>query len=303
MANFSQYSGVYAAAVTPLKTDYSPALDDFPRLLEFLSQRGCHGVLLLGTTGEGPSFSTTERIEIFRIAQNARQSFPALHLLAGTATPSLEETISLTKAAFDIGMDGVVILPPYYYRKVSDEGLFTWFSKVLKTAVPHGGLALGYHIPPVTGVGFSLNLLARLHETFPDRFAGIKDSSGDVDYAQQLGERFGNDLFVLTGNDRLFSKALHHQASGCITAMANLTSPALRLIWDSHQSGNPNTLLQELVSQARMVLDKTPPMPPIIKALLAIRHDLPYWTVRPPLLPLDKQVLETVALEFSSIVD
>jgi 4-hydroxy-tetrahydrodipicolinate synthase len=303
MYNFSEFCGVYAAAVTPLDQNYSPALNDLTTLLEFLSQRGCHGVLLMGTTGEGPSFSAPERIEFFRAAQAARRSMPDLRLLAGTGTPSLDETVALTRAAFEEGMDGVVVLPPYYFRKVSDEGLFQWFSHVLKQAVPSGGMFLGYHIPPVTGIGFSLDLLARLREAFPDRFAGIKDSSGDAEYAQQLGHRFGDNLFVLNGNDRLFSLAMRNHAAGCITAMANLTSPALRMVWDSQQSGNPNSLLQDLLSKARQILDKTPPFPPLIKALLAKRHNLPAWNVRPPLLPLDEQILESAAAEFSSVVD
>jgi 4-hydroxy-tetrahydrodipicolinate synthase len=303
MANYSNFSGVYAAAVTPIKNDLSPDLDGLPLLLEFLAGRGCHGVLLLGTTGEGPSFAAQERIEIFRIIGKARQAFPSLRILAGTGTPSLEETIFLTRAAFDEGLDGTVILPPYYFRKVNDEGLFAWFSQVLQKAVPEGGLVLGYHIPPTTGIGFSLDLLARLQEAFPDRFAGIKDSSGDPDYAQQVGERFGKELFVLTGNDRLFSKALQSHAAGCITAMANLTSLALRMVWDAHQAGHPLSLLQDLVSQARGVLDKTPPFPPLVKGLLAKRHGFPAWAVRPPLLPLDDQVIEAVNAEFSPIVD
>lgn len=303
MTTFSQFSGVYAAAVTPLNPDLSPNLEDLAHLLEFFYQRGCHGVLLLGTTGEGPSFSVAERLEIFRAAQHARQSFPSLRLLAGTGTPNMDETISLTKAAFDIGLDGAVVLPPYYYRKVSDGGLFDWFSSVLRQAVPEGGMILGYNIPPLTGIHFSLDLLARLRESFPDRFAGIKDSSGDVDYARELGERFGNDLFVLTGNDRYVSLALQNHAAGCITAMANLTSPALRMLWDAHQSGNPNSLLQELVTQARLVLDKAQPFPPLVKALLARRHAFAAWPVRPPLLPVDGQLLEAVSTEFASIVD
>ena len=303
MTSYSHYSGVYAAAVTPMQADLAPALEALPRLLEFLAQRGCHGVLLLGTTGEGPSFAAHERVQLFRAAVQARQAYSNLRLLAGTGTPSLEETSALTHAAFDEGMDGVVILPPYYYRKANDEGLFAWFSTILQRAVPSGGLALGYHIPPTTGVGFSIELLKRLRGTFPERFAGIKDSSGNADYARLLGETFGKDLFVLTGNDRLFSLALQNHASGCITAMANLTSPALRMIWDAHQKGNPNALLQDLVTQARSLLDKTPPFPPLIKALLAKRHDFPRWAVRPPLLPLDEQALERVVAEFSAIVD
>lgn len=303
MPSYAQYRGVYAAAVTPLHADYSQALDDLPSLLHFLSQRGCHGALLLGTTGEGPSFLADERIAIFKAAQSARQSFPSFRLLAGTGTPSLEETIFLTKAAFDEGLDGAVILPPYYYRKVSDDGLFTWFSQVLQRSVPRGGLVLGYNIPPVTGVGFSLDLLARLMDAFPDRFAGIKDSSGNQEYALQLGARFADELFVLTGNDRLVNLALQNHAAGCLTAMANLTSPALRTLWDAHQAGNPMSILQDLVSKARLLLDKTPPMPAVIKALLATRHNFPAWAVRPPLLPLDDQVVDAMHQEFSAIVD
>ena len=303
MPTFYPFSGVYAAAVTPLKSDSSPALDDLPFLLEFLARRGCHGVLLLGTTGEGPSFAAHERVDIWRAAQRARQALPSLRLLAGTGTPSLEETCLLTRAAFDEGMDGVVILPPYYFRKVNDEGLFSWFSQVLQRAVPSGGLVLGYHIPQVTGLGFSLDLLARLREAFPERFAGIKDSSGDAGYAQQLGRRFGRDLFVLTGNDRLFSLALENQAAGCITAMANLASPWLRLIWNDHLEGHPAPDIQERVTRARLVLDQYPPMPPLLKALLAKQHAFPLWPVRPPLLPLHEQLSQTVDAEFSNILE
>jgi 4-hydroxy-tetrahydrodipicolinate synthase len=303
MPNFTQFSGVYAAAVTPLNLDHSLALDDIPFLLEFLARRGCHGVLLLGTTGEGPSFAPDERIELLRAAQRARQSIPKLRLLAGTGTPSLEETCFLTRAAFDAGMDGVVILPPYYYRKVTDDGLFAYFSRVLQQAVPAGGMVLGYHIPPVTGIGFSPDLLARLLEAFPDKFAGIKDSSGDAEYARLIGERFGKDFFVLTGNDRLFSHALHNQAAGCITAMANLESPLLRQVWDAHQNGETALEAQNRLTQARGILDQHPPMPPILKALLAHMHGFPRWTVRPPLLPLEDQIVQSVATALSSRMD
>ena len=111
-------------------------------------------------------------------------------------------------------------------------------------------MVLGYHIPPVTGIGFSLELLARLREAYPDRFAGIKDSSGDAEYTRQLGERFGSDLFVLNGNDRLFSTALENHASGCITALANVRSPDLRAVWDAFERGDS---AEQASAQARTV--------------------------------------------------
>jgi 4-hydroxy-tetrahydrodipicolinate synthase len=286
--------GVYAAIVTPLKADGVPNPQAIEQLTDFMAGRGCHGILFLGTTGEGPSFSPQERAQIFQAASQARQSHPALHLLAGTGTPSLDETITLTRLAFDQGFDGVVVLPPYFYRKVSDDGLFTWFDTLLRKAVPSNGTLLGYHIPPITGIGFSLDLLARLKDAHPVSFAGIKDSSGDPDYARQLGQRFGPDLVVLTGNDRLFSLALENHASGCITAMANLFSPTLRQVWDAHLAGENPTLLQGKLSSARAILDSFPPMPPLLKALLHHLYGLPLWPVRPPLLDLPGESIPAI---------
>ncbi|HNT23776.1 MAG TPA: dihydrodipicolinate synthase family protein [Anaerolineales bacterium] len=293
-------SGVYAAAVTPLDSHFTPTPEAYSGLLSFLAQRGCHGALLLGTTGEGPSFSAAERIKIFQAASQARHGLTGFRLLAGTGTPSLDETIAITRFAFDLGFDGVVVLPPYYFRKVSDDGLFEWFSQVLRRAVPSGGALLAYHIPPITGIGFSHDLLARLLETFPGRFVGVKDSSNDPQNARLLGERFGKDLLVLNGNDRLFSTALQAQASGCITAVANLRSPDLRQVWDSFQAGTPTQAAQARLDAVRTVLERYQPFPPIIKSLLAQEHDLPYWFVRPPLLPVPNHTLNAVLAELSA---
>jgi len=257
----------------------------------------------MGTTGEGPSFSIQERLLVYQAAAEVRQSLPGFMLLAGTGTPSLEDTISLTKAAFDLGYDGTVVLPPYYFRKVSEAGLFTWFSQVLDKAVPTGGALLAYHIPQVSGTSLPLDLLARLKETYPEQFQGIKDSSGDPDWARALGARFGKDLTVLNGNDRLFSIALQSKASGCITAMANLLSPLLRLVWDNFQSHIDDEITQDKISGAREVFDRYPPMPPLIKVMLARLHGFPNWKVKPPLLEFDPNSVEIVLSEFLAAME
>lgn len=297
MSSFQSIQGVYAAALTPLEPDGGPALDDLPPFLDFLARRGCHGALLLGTTGEGPSFSGDERLAILRAGLAVRQAHPGFRLLAGTGTPALEETVLLTRQAFDLGYDGVVVLPPYYFRKVSDDGLYAWFSRLLQTAVPAGGALLGYHIPGLTGVPLSLDLLARLKDAFPERFAGLKDSSTDSQTARQLGERFGSDLVVFSGTDSLFSLALQNQAGGCITALANLRSPDLRLVWDAHRAGQVDSVAQGRLDLARAVMDRYPPNPPLYKALLARWHTFPRWVVRPPLLPLSDDAEERIVAE------
>jgi 4-hydroxy-tetrahydrodipicolinate synthase len=290
-------AGVFAASLTPLNPDFSPDLSALESLLDFLAGRGCHGALLLGTTGEGPSFNPEQRLAILRAAVQGRPRHLPFRLLGGTGTPSLSETISLTRAAFELGLDGVVVLPPYYFRKASDEGLYAWFSEVLRQAVPPGGALLGYNIPNLTGIGFSLDLLTRLKEAYPDRFAGIKDSSGDPEYARQLGARFGRELTVLTGNDHLFSLALACGASGCITAPANLFSAELRRIWDAFQAGSPDEAAQERVKQVRARLEKFPPFPPLLKALIARCHGFPRWPVCPPLTPLSLEAEEQALAE------
>ena len=283
-------SGVYAAAVTPLKPDSTLDLEAVPVLLSFLASRGCHGALLLGTTGEGPSFSPAEREALLRSARAYRQQLPGFRLLAGTGTPSLSETIDLTKLAFNLGCDGVVVLPPYYFRKATDDGLFNWFSELIRKAVPKDGSLLGYHFPGVAGVGFSLDLLARLKDAFPTQFAGLKDSAHDAEFSKMLGVKFGADLAVFSGTDSDFQLALEHHAAGCITAPANLLSPGLRAIYDASWDGKDPSQTQQRVAEQRRILEKYMPFPPALKALLHRLHDLPRWTVKPPLVELTEEV-------------
>lgn len=287
--------GVYAASITPLKTDFSPDLESIPGYLDFLARRGCHGALLLGTTGEGPSFSPQQRVNILKVALEIRQDWPDFQLLAGTGTPSLDETVVLTKAVFDLGFDGAVLLPPYYFRASGEDGLSSWYKHVLDRSVPVGGVVLAYHIPAVSGVPLSLNLLSGLKEAYPQKFLGLKDSSGDPEFAVKLGNRFGNDFHVLTGNDRLFSLALENGASGCITATANLISPDLRILWDAFQAHKSTVEIQERINSVRETLEAYPPFPPLIKFLLAQFYNFPLWPVCPPLSPFTKEIGDRVS--------
>lgn len=299
MSDLHPLAGIYAAALTPLKADSSLDLESVPVFLRLLAARGCHGVLLFGTTGEGPSFSPKEREALLRSARVYRQQLPGFRLLAGTGTPSLSETIELTKLAFDIGYDGAVVLPPYYFRKATDEGLFKWFSELIKKAVPQDKYLLGYHIPGMTGVGFSLDLLARLKDAFPAQFAGIKDSSHDESFAVELGQRFGRDLLVLNGADSYLHHALKNGAQGAITAPANLISDGLREVWDLFQQDKDPAEAQARVAKQRRILEKYTPFPIVLKALLPRLCDLPRWPVKPPLEEMDEAQAEQAWAEFS----
>lgn len=293
-------SGVYAAAVTPLMPDLPPDLEAVAPFLTFLASRGCHGALIFGTTGEGPSFSPAERESVWRAALRAREQYPHFKLLAGTGTPSLTETMDLTKLAFDLGFDAVVTLPPYYFRKATDDGLFNWFEQVIRKSVPKDGFMLGYHFPGVAGIGFSIELLSRLKDSFPTQFAGIKDSSHDEDFTRSLGQTFGDDLAVFSGTDSDFTFALENHAAGCITAPANLLSPGLREIYDGFVTGKDVSAVQGKVSEQRRTLEKYPPFPPTLKALLSRVHGQPRWPVRPPLVEMTREAEEKVIREITA---
>lgn len=302
-------AGVYAAAITPYlgkpKTEGKPdTAFDFESMIgffRFLAERGCRGALLFGTTGEGPSFSRREREAILRSVRVMKQQIRDFKFLVGVGTPSLTETIELTTLTFDLGFDGAVALPPYYFRNVGDDGLFRWFSELIEKAVPVGKTLLGYHIPSVTGVGFSLDLLERLKTQYPKQFMGIKDSSHDAAFAEALGRRFGNDLLVFNGTDSHFHHALKNGAQGAITAPANLISDGLRQIWDAYQNGEDPSALQAKVTKQREFLEKYSPFAPVLKGLLYKLHGFPHWVTRPPLESLSEAMLEEAAQEFSKI--
>lgn len=273
-------SGVFAAAVTPLKPSAATDLDAIPGLLEFLAKRGCHGALLLGTTGEGPSFSFDERVAIWRAAAAGKPK--DFILMAGTGTPSLVETVALNRTAFDLGYDAVVTLPPYFFRTASEDGLFAWFSQVITESVPENRWLLGYHIPAVSGVALPASLLQRLNAAFPTRFGGLKDSSGDFESAKAYVAALPGKS-VLVGNDKLMAPGLAAGAEGCITALANTRSPELRAIYDAHSRGEDVSELQAALDPIRSAMDAMPSAPAYLKALLHAQHNLPLWPVRAPL--------------------
>ncbi|MCW5873216.1 MAG: dihydrodipicolinate synthase family protein [Anaerolineales bacterium] len=273
-------SGVYTAAVTPLTAAGAPDLAAWQSLLGFFAQRGAHGALLLGTTGEGTSFSAAERIDIFKAAAAARPE--EFRLLAGTGTPSLTETIALNQAVYELGFEATVVLPPFFVRNASEDGLFDWYSQVIERSVPEGRWLLGYHIPAVSGVPLPLSLLQRLHATYPTRFAGLKDSTGDLASAAMYAEGLPG-CAVLVGNDKLMTSGMQAGAAGAITALANLRCAELRAVYEGFLWDTDGSTHQATLDAARAAMDAMPPAPAYLKAMLHAQHGLPLWPVRSPL--------------------
>lgn len=292
-------TGIIAAAVTPVRADLTVDESKITTFLSILDRRGCHGALLLGTTGEGPSFSIEQRKIVMRAAVAYQVENPNFILLAGTGMTSLEDTLQLTQFALQVGFDGVVVLPPYYYTP-SLSALLAWFRVILEQAVPEGKWLLGYHFPRMTGVPLSLDLLQTLAGEYPGKFAGVKDSSADGQHLENLLSHLPADFAIFPGHDRLLSAGLSKGAAGTISSLTNLAAPLSRRIWDDTQAGAQDSSLQSVLDDLRQILDQHPPAPAFLKALLPLLLDLPEWQVCPPLAPFTARETEMIRNKIES---
>jgi 4-hydroxy-tetrahydrodipicolinate synthase len=262
--------------------------------------------LLLGTTGEGPAFSVDERLAVLRAGlQHRAAALPGFHLLAGTGCASLSDTITLTKAAFDLGADAALALPAFYFKSVSPAGLVDYFDRLVRAAVPAGGRLLVYHIPQVSGVAIPAEALAELRRRFPRQFFGMKDSQDEWAHSRSILQQFpGFGLFL--GSDSLLAEGFALGAVGAITALANVTSPLDRAVWDAHLANGAaqpsGAAAQERLLRARQAV-KGHPGPSALKSAMADLFGFPLWPVRPPLEPLTPDQRTRLAALLSALLE
>lgn len=287
-------NGVYAAVVTPYDaTGENPSAEQLAACLQQLADRGCHGALLAGTTGEGPSLSVAQRRSLFQAAAEANSG---LTLLAGTGAASLDDTVTLTRAAFDAGCDAAVIIPPFFFRGAGDDGLFDFFASVMRRAVPAAGTVLLYHNPVAAAVGVSFELIHRLRDAFPEQVAGIKDSSQVWEHTHALLETFpGFQIFV--GDDRLLAQNLAAGGAGSITLMANAFGDLNRAVFDAHTAGEPTAAAQQRLTATHAQLDGLPRIP-AIKYILRAGGIIENDAVKPPLRALTEPEEATLKERF-----
>lgn len=274
----AKFNGIHAATITPFNKHGHIDLEDFATHLDFLAQEGCHGVLLSGTTGEGPSLSIEERQMLLA---NASANKQGLTLLAGTGTANLPDTIELTRAAYDLGMDAVVVIPPFFYSDVDERGIHHYFKSIIDSAVPGDGKLFLYNNPRMCGFSLSLELITRLRDEYPDQIIGIKDSSYDFDYTCQLLKTLDN-FKILVGDDTALPEALTLGGSGAITGLSNLFGKTLRQIYD-HESGELDSV--EIAEQLTSIREVFAGIPRIagIKTVLKAWHIISTADVRLPL--------------------
>ena len=276
--------GIWAPAVTPLEQDLAPDSGRFVAHVRWLLENGCHGVAVFGTTGEANSFSVDERIALLDATLEA--GIPAERLMVGTGCCALTDSVRLTRHAVESGCRRVLMLPPFYYKGVSDEALFASYATVIDR-VGHDDLAVFlYHFPKLSGVPITTGLVELLLASpYAGLIAGIKDSSGDPDSAQAFIGSFP-DLAVFPGTETLLLAGLQAGGVGSITASANVNAPAIRRVYDAWAAGSADAAgLQEIITGHRMAL-QSQPMIPTLKRLIAQALGDPAWlALRPPMLP------------------
>lgn len=287
-------SGVFSAAATPVLANGEPDHESFAAHCKALLDEGCDGIALLGTTGEANSFSIDQRRALLDAAIAA--GVDAKKLMPGTSQTNVADSVTLTRHAVDAGTAASVVLPPFYYKGVSDEGLFRFYAELIEGVGSNDLRIVLYHIPPIAKVGLSLDLVGRLIEAFPGIVVGIKDSSGKLESMEAFASSFKN-FSVLAGADPFMLPLLRVGGAGCITSSSNLIANHLRTVFDNWYDPARENAVE--AAQARINawrdLSNAYVQLPTIKAMLARRRNNDGWSrVRPPLVDLTPSEIETV---------
>ncbi|MGA9866321.1 MAG: dihydrodipicolinate synthase family protein [Acetobacteraceae bacterium] len=273
------FGGVNAAVLTPMDADLSVDLDRMAAHCRWLLANGCNGLAVLGTTGEANSLGIDERLAV--LEGLVARGIPAAKMLPGTGTTALTDTVKLTSGAAGLGCRGALLLPPFYYKNPSDDGLFAYFSEVIQRTGGDIKIFL-YHFPQQAVIGFGLPLIGRLLAAFPGVVKGIKDSSGDFANSRAYAEHYAKDGFeVYAGDDSLLLPMLGVGGAGCITAASNVNCAVGARVYAMRDEG-----AQRILTATRKAVTSVPLIPGL-KALVARNMGDARWTnIRPPHLKL-----------------
>ena len=250
MPNVTEHAGVYAAPLTPLKDDLSP---DFPRYLAHcrrLLDAGCHGLMPLGSTGEAHSFTVRERFDIMDAL--ADSDLPVGRMLVGTSGLAYPDTIALARHAVDIGVGGVCVQPPFYYKPVDADGLLSFYAKVIENVGSNALRLYVYDYETNIHIHHSLEFFDRLFELFPKNAVGIKDSTGDAELLERRCKAFPNQE-VFSGVDVLSLTALRAGGVGTMSSTSNIMPEITTALYEQRDT-NESDQLQALINtvQARL---------------------------------------------------
>ncbi len=288
--------GVFAPVLTPFNERLEPDVERFIAHCRWLISNGV-GLAIFGTNSEAASLSVQERIELTEALLHS--GVPAARLMPGTGGCSLTDAVTLTRHAVHSGASGALMLPPFYFKGVSDEGLFAYYAEVIERVADARLKIYLYHIPQFTQVPITLNLIAMLRKRYPDTVVGAKDSSGNWDNTQAMLDNFAKDGFdVFPASESLLSKALPLGAAGCISATVNVNPAGIRAVYEGWSSAK-GAELQAKADVIRAIFQAVPMIPAMKRVVAEFSNRESWRVVRPPLCALSDatatELLKTLA--------
>ena len=271
----SKLKGVIAAIATAVGGDGAPDSARSTALARYLLANGCDGLNVLGTTGEATSFSLDQRMTLMSAYRDA--GLPMDRLMVGTGAAAVADAITLTRHAAALGFAGALLLPPFYYKGVPDDGLVAYIEAIVNATVQRRIPLYLYHFPAQSGLPWHVALVRRLLDRWSDRIVGLKDSSGDLAYAREVAA-VNENFSVFPSSEAVLMEARSGVFAGCISATANLNADLCAQAW---RTGSDAALATAVA--IRKLFDGNQ-LVPGIKALLAHIHDEQSWArVKPPL--------------------
>ena len=283
------YGGVNAAVLTAMKDDLSVDLDRTAAHCKWLLANGCNGLAVMGTTGEANSLGISERIAL--LEGLVARGVPGEKMLPGTGTTAITDTVLLTQKAREVGCRGALMLPPFYYKGPSDDGLLAYFSEVFDRV--GGGISFYlYNFPQQSAIPFSVDFFARLLKKYPTAFKGVKDSSGNFENGSANVNAFAADGFeVYAGDDTLLLPLLKLGGAGCITAAGNMNSAVAATVYANADNATGEAAATTLAATRKAAVSV--PLIPGLKAMKARQTgDAAWLNIRPPHLKLTAEQRE-----------
>jgi len=278
------FAGVLVPVLTPFTQSGEPDAGRFIAFCRWLLDQGADGLAIFGTTSEANSMSAGERMEL--LDRLVAAGIPAGKLMPGAGACSVTEAAALIRHAVGHGVGGVLLLPPFYYKGMDDDGLFGFFAGVIDRVGSSALRIFLYHIPPQTVLGLSLDLVGRLIRAYPETVVGLKDSSGDWNNTAALIERFPG-FSVFPGSEVFLLDGLRKGGVGCITATGNVNVTGIRKVYQNWRTPQADALQAEITNLRKTI--QAYPMVPALKRIVAHFHHDPAWAaVRPPMVPLSE---------------
>jgi 4-hydroxy-tetrahydrodipicolinate synthase len=285
--------GVCSAVLTPLDADLRPDAARAVRFYRALLNEGCDALNILGTTGEANSVALRDRLVFMEAIATA--GLPMERLMIGTGSSSVHEAIELTRAAVQFGFGGTLVLPPFYYKNVSDDGVLAYFAAICDRVDDDRARIYLYHFPQMSAMPFGLPLIARLVAAYGERIAGLKDSSGDLAYARSVADQFP-DIDVFPSTEAILREARTQGFAGCISATVSLAAPLAAQIWRAEASEDA----QAALTLVRQTVAKKPLIPAVRYLTALLQGDAAWERLLPPMTALGAQEKADLDRELAS---